>query len=577
MAEASANTDLVEPAQSLASPVDTAPDVATIGIASAVTRPGQVTDQATIADSSAVATVDDLVTGAEEAPEGRWVSLTRIPWPLAVILVIQACMALRLVWSNTAFIDEATYLYTGSQELRHWFLGAPVQDYQTFLSGSPALYPPIGAVANAIGGLAAARILSLLFMLGTSSLLYATTRTLFGNAAAVLGTAIFAALGVTQFLSAFATYDSMALFLVALTAYFTIGRRDDGSLTAAGLSGVVAPFVLALANASQYATVLWDPIIIGLAICAAVLGGHTWRYGARRAAQFGAVLVSFLSIGLAMGNAKYIHGILFTAFDRPQGVTGAGQSAEVILQKAWIWAGAVFVLAVVGLIALTMPRNRRVSVIALLLLIASFAAPLEEALIGSSTSLQKHVVFGAWFGCILAGVGLARLLRHRLLIGTFGVLLIGALPAAYANQAASLYHSWPTENPAFIGGLKALVHPGRVRYLIEGYPNIPAYYVGSSVSSLQWNDIGASSDPNPAAEAQNINSSSLMKAIVQKEFTLIILESSSQSQSRLSALADIRKYGGYHIAAHLPPATIGSRIGYTVWRVDANRLPRQIA
>ena len=577
MTEASANTEFVAPAQSLTLPVDTAPDLATIGTESVTTQPSQVTDQATIAGSSTMATAGNLLTEVREAPKARWASLARVPWPLAVILAIQACMALRLVWSNTAFIDEATYLYTGGQELRHWFLGAPVQDYQTFLSGSPALYPPIGAIANAIGGLAAARILSLLFMLGTSSLLYATTRTLFGNAAAVLGTALFTALGVTQFLSAFATYDSMALFLVALTVYFIIGRRDDGSLTAACLSGVVAPFVLALANASQYATVLWDPIIIGLAICAAVLGGHTWRYGAKRAAQFSAVLVAFLSIGLAMGNAKYIHGILFTAFDRSQGVAGIGQSAEVILQKAWIWAGAVFVLAAVGLIALTMPRNRPVSVIAVLLLIASFAAPLEESLIGTSISLQKHVVFGAWFGCVLAGVALARLLRHKLLIGTLGALLIGALPAAYAGQAASLYHSWPAENPAFVGGLKALVHPGRARYLIEGYPNIPAYYVGSSVSSLQWNDIGASSDPNPAAEAQNINASSLVKAIMRKEFTLIILESSSQSKSQTSVLADIRNYGGYHIAGHLPPATIGSRVGYTVWRVDATRLPRQIA
>ncbi len=576
-AEASANTGFVVPAQSSASPVDTAPDLAKVETASAVTQPSRVTDQAKIAGSSAVATADDLLTAGREAPRARRTSLPRVPWPLTVILIIQACMALRLVWSNTAFIDEATYLYTGSQELRHWFLGAPVQDYQTFLSGSPALYPPIGALANAIGGLAAARILSLLFMLGTSSLLYTTARTLFGNAAAVLGTAVFTALGVTQFLSAFATYDSMALFLVALTTYFTIGRRDDESLTAACLSGVAAPFVLALANATQYATVLWDPVIIGLVICAAVLGGHAWRYGVRRAAQFGVVLTAFLSIGLAMGNAKYVHGILFTAFDRSQGVASVGQSAEVILQRTWIWAGAVFILAAVGLIALTIPKNRAVSVVGVLLLIASLAAPLEEALIGSSISLQKHVVFGAWFGSILAGVALARLLRHKLLIGAFGALLVVVLPAAYASQAASLYHSWPTENPVFVRELKALVHPGRTRYLIEGYPNIVAYYVGSSINSLQWNDIGASSDPNPAAEAQNINASSMANAISQKEFTLIILKSSSQSKVQLSVLANIRKYGGYHIAEHLPPATIGSRIGYTVWRVDAARLPRQIA
>ena len=573
-AEASATTDLVLPSQPSASPVDTAPDLATAGAVSVATQPSQVTDQAKVAAPSAATTPADLIAAAREAPRARWVSLTRVPWPLAVILAIQACMALRLVWSNTAFIDEATYLYTGSQELRHWFLGAPVQDYQTFLSGSPALYPPIGAIANAIGGLAAARILSLLFMLGTSSLLYATTNCIFGKAAAVLGAAIFAALGVTQVLSAFATYDSMALFLVALTTYFIIGRRDNGSLTAACLSGVVAPFVLALANATEYATALWDPVIIGLAICAAVLGGHTWRYGARRAAQFGAVLVAFLSIGLAMGNAKYVHGILFTAIDRSQIV---GQSAELMLQKAWMWAGAVFVLAVVGLISLTIPKIRPVSVVGVLLFIASFAVPLEEALAGTSTTLQKHVVFGAWFGCILAGAGLTRLLRYKILIGSIGALLIGGLPAVYAGQAASLYHSWPTENPVLVRELKALVHPGHTRCLIEGSLNIPAYYVGSGIGSLQWNDIGTFSDPNPASEAQKLNASSLGKAIIQREFTLIILDSSRKSNTALSVVADIKKYGGYHIAGYLPPATIGSRVGYTVWRVDAPSSPRQIA
>ena len=571
--EASATTDLALPSHSSALPADTAPDLATIGAGSAATQPTQVTDQVKTAASPAVSTTDDLLTTVTETPKARWASLTRIPWPLAVILIIQACMAMRLVWSNTAFIDEATYLYTGSQELRHWFLGAPVQDYQTFLSGSPALYPPIGAIANAIGGLAAARILSLLFMFGTSSLLYATTNCLFGKAAAVLGTATFAALGVTQFLSAFATYNSMALFLVALTAFFVIGRRDDGSLTAAGLSGVVAPFVLTLANATEYATALWDPVIIGLAICAAVLGGHTWRYGARRAVQFSAVLVAFLSIGLAMGNAKYVHGIIFTIIDQSQGM---GQSAEPMLQ-AWLWAGPVFVLAVVGLFSLTIPKIRPVSVVGVLLLIASFAVPLEEALAGTSATLQKHVVFGAWFGCILTGVALTRLLRYKVLIGSLGALLIGVLPVVYAGQAASLYHSWPTENPVFIRELKALMHPGHTRYLIEGSLNIPAYYVGSDISSLQWNDIGTFSDPNPASEAQKLNASSLVKAVAQKKLTLIILYSSGKSSTAFAVVADIRKYGGYHIAGYLPPATTGSRVGYTVWRVDAPSLPRQIA
>ena len=47
----------------------------------------------------------------------------------------------------------------GGQELNHWLHGTLVEDYQMFFSGSPAVYPPLGAIANAIGGLAAARTL----------------------------------------------------------------------------------------------------------------------------------------------------------------------------------------------------------------------------------------------------------------------------------------------------------------------------------------------------------------------------------------------------------------------------------
>jgi hypothetical protein len=519
-------------------------------------------------------TSDTSFEGVRERPVlANWA--TRVPWPLVAILLVQAAMGLRLIWSNTAFIDEATYLYAGSQELHHWLLGVPVQDYQTFLSGSPALYPPIGAVANAIGGLAAARILSLLFMLGTTSLLYATTHRLFGKAPAVLGTATFAGLGVTQFLSAFATYDPLALFLVALATYFTIGRHNDGSLGYACLSGVVAPLVLALANATKYATGLWDPIIIGLAACLPVTAGYTWRYGLKRAGQFTVVLALVLGIGLAMGNAKYIHGILFTTVNRSSTMIGMGQSAELVLHRAWAWAGAVFVMATVGMIALMLPKIRPMSIVAVLLLLATFAAPVDQAVIGTSTSLQKHVVFGAWFGCILVGVALARLLRHKMLIVIGGAALIVVLPIGFANQAWSLYHSWPEENPAFIRGLKAMVHPGQERYLIEGYSDIPAYYVGPSVNSLQWNDIGTFSGADPASGTFNFSSPVFARAIRQQVFTLIIVGPSNDSSGASSILAAIKEYDDYHIVGHLPPATIGSHSAYTVWRVDSS--PRQIA
>ena len=132
------------------------------------------------------------------------------------MLAVQAALSLRLVWSNTAFQDEGLYLRAGHLEWARWLHGAPIPDFPSYFSGAPVIYPPLGALADSVGGLAAARILSLCFMLGVTSLLWATTHRLYGQRAALLAAALFATLAGTQFLGAFATYDAMALFLLAL-------------------------------------------------------------------------------------------------------------------------------------------------------------------------------------------------------------------------------------------------------------------------------------------------------------------------------------------------------------------------
>ena len=44
-------------------------------------------------------------------------------WPIAVICAVQAALSLALVWSNTAYIDEADYLWVGRLEIAHWLHG----------------------------------------------------------------------------------------------------------------------------------------------------------------------------------------------------------------------------------------------------------------------------------------------------------------------------------------------------------------------------------------------------------------------------------------------------------------------
>ena len=155
----------------------------------------------------------------------------RIPagWPLLAVLVVQAVLSLRLVRADTAFEDEAAYLWAGHLEWAHLLHGIPLPHFPSYFSGAPVIYPPIGALADSVGGLTAARILSLAFMLGATVALWATTRRLFGQRAAFFAAALFAVSGPTLHLGSFATYDAMSVFLVTLAAWLVVrARRTAG-------------------------------------------------------------------------------------------------------------------------------------------------------------------------------------------------------------------------------------------------------------------------------------------------------------------------------------------------------------
>jgi hypothetical protein len=165
--------------------------------------------------------------GAGPGPAGRRRALHRLPWALLAIVAIQAALSLWLVWSNTAFQDEALYLWAGHTEWSHWLHGAPVPAFQAYFSGSPVVYPPLGALADTYGGLAAARLLSLGFMLGATSLLYHVTHRIFGSRSAFFSAALFAGLGVTQFLGA--PVQSRRMGYVPRAEYPDLGNAPGAS------------------------------------------------------------------------------------------------------------------------------------------------------------------------------------------------------------------------------------------------------------------------------------------------------------------------------------------------------------
>ncbi len=261
-------------------------------------------------------------------------------WPLLAVLAVQTALSLRLVWADTAFQDEAAYLWAGHLEWAHWLHGAVIPQFSSYFSGAPVIYPPIGALADSIGGLAAARILSLVFMLGATVLLWGTAGRLFGRRAAFFAAALFAVLGPTLHLGAFATYDALAVFLIALSAWCVVraGHRREGTgwMVTAGVA-------LAVANAAAYSSGLFDLVVLLLALLTALPSG---RLAARRCAILLMVVVVLVTAGLLIGGSSYRTGIEQTTLARVAG----NNSPLSVLSDAWSWTGVVIVLAVCAVI-----------------------------------------------------------------------------------------------------------------------------------------------------------------------------------------------------------------------------------
>jgi hypothetical protein len=336
-----------------------------------------------------------------QAINWRWRPASVI-W-LPAVLVMQAALSLRFIWSNTAFMDEALYLRAGHMEIAHWLHNAPLQasyPFQTYFSGAPVLYPPIGALADSAGGLAGARLLSLAFMLGATGFLYAAAQRLFDRQVAITAAVVFIILGPTQALGALATYDAMCVFLTALAAWLVIRAISKASEPLIVLSALV----MAIADTTKYASALWDPAIIALAVVTARRAG--WLRSTARGIRLALYLAVLLAGALFWGGRSYITGIDFTTLAR---ATEATPSVQV-LEYAFSLIGIVLLLASLGSL-ISFRRSWRDGITCLILTGAAVLAPVQQAHIHTTTSLYKHVVFGAWFGAIAAGYALVQILR----------------------------------------------------------------------------------------------------------------------------------------------------------------------
>jgi Dolichyl-phosphate-mannose-protein mannosyltransferase len=383
---------------------------------------------------------------------------------LLAILVVQAALALRLVWSNTAFADEAEYIWYGHMEWQHWLHGSPLPQY--YLSGAPQIYPPLGALADSALGLAGARLLSLVFMLGTTALLHATAARLFSRRAGLIGAAMFVAVGPTADLGAWATYDPMAICLMALASWLAV-RAAQSRVSEAWI--LLSAAAMVLADATKWVTALWSPVIVALVVLTAPTG---WGLAVARGFRLVAYAVAVGAPALLLAGG----GLSVTAISAT--TTQRGSGGDAWLAVLWLAAplvAMVLAVALLGVLLACREQTRRRPLLCVVLVVAVLLAPAFQAYDQTTVSLYKHVVFGLWFGAMAAGYALSKAVvvsaAKGWRIGMAAVIFTGLLGF---DQASGWYGFWPNS----VQLVAAVEHdlPARGPIMMQGGDQMVANY-----------------------------------------------------------------------------------------------------
>jgi 4-amino-4-deoxy-L-arabinose transferase-like glycosyltransferase len=512
---------------------------------------------------------------------GRTAKL-RVPasWALVAVLVVQAALSLRLVRADTAFEDEATYLWAGHLEWAHLLHGTPLPQFPAYFSGAPVIYPPIGALADSIGGLTGARVLSLIFMLGATVALWATAGRLFGRRAAFFAAALFAVLGPTLHLGSFATYDAMSIFLVALAAWLVVraGGRQDATVWM-----IAAGVALALADATAYTYALLDIVVLLLALVTAFPrpGG---KFAASRPLTILAVAAALLTPAVLIGGSRYIHGIGQTTVFRTAGT----DSPLTVLGQSWSWTGIVVIAAVCGAVFAWVTRSGRPQAWLLTLLAgAALLVPAEQASLRTTASLNKHVDLGVWFAAIAAGYAVDKLVEAAP-AGNMRAVTSGACVVALsfpislgAGQSRIFSTSWPNST-AFIAILGPLVAHTNGHLLVED-PSIAEYYLPAGSQWQRWSGTrnivlpsGApTGGPSDAAGVVGEGNAGTFALYVEENyFSLVALNFSDTVSLDKSISAALHSNPHYQPVQVVPygDGPAGPTPGtYVIWRYESRR------
>lgn len=409
----------------------------------------------------------------------------RVPRTLIVILIVQAFLSLLLAMSNTAFGDEALYMWAGHVELTHWFshVATPATTYNAYFSGAPQFYPPLSAMADSVGGLMGARILSLFFMLGTTILLYSTANRLSGQKAALFSCALWLACEPNLRMGGYATYDPMAIFFICLALWAAVKAADSKyHAELIGLAALAA--TIGCVTAYSYAIYLPVVVIIGYFACGRVRGLKRSVISAA-----GMIVLTGALLALIPTLLHVWHGVSFTTIHRD--ISRDHETRAAILQTAWSYAGLVTVIsAAAAVLAVAAARGLPDRLLRGALLAAGFVVPVYQILIAKTGwALDKHLACGMWCVVLAAGMGLASISWPKVK----GPALVAAASVALAVpvfdgwfSAYGIQRSWP-DMSNLVAAVRPLAAAERGTLYVGATPSYLDYYTWpSSLRRVVW-------------------------------------------------------------------------------------------
>lgn len=443
--------------------------------------------------------------------------------PLLLIMALQAVLTLRL--SNTAYRDEALYIWTGHRIFQYWFDGAQLYDNpSSYFSGSPFVYPPLAALIDIPFGLGGVRAFSLLCMGAATVAIWAMTTRMFGRRAAVLAAAAFVVCGLVQHLGNFATFDALALVLLA--GGTALGLRGLGThrIWWAAVGGTL----LAVAVTAKYASLMFVPAAFALLLLAPVGRPVTGRSRlaalAASAGTFGVVLVTWaLTIG-----RNDVTGFMLSTVSRTGPMIVDPDSFAGVVGRALGFAGPWYLLMVVGGIMLFVRRRNRV--LAAVLFGAAILPVLYQGYLGEAVSLDKHIAFGLVFGVPLIGViaGLATRAGMTMLLG----LVLVVLTIYGAATSSRIFSAWSnTKALTDVMAYKFAAAP-YIRTLGEPFEPVRYAFV-ESTEYWQW----ATTDPIEALyfqtdDGQPLRGIAAAKAGLQADYWQVVYLNGSTGASQ---------------------------------------------